>query len=123
MALLKRTKKTDTVVVPKTAKKKTDAGQKAALATGVLLRPLLTEKIARMGADRAVAFVIGETATKVQVAQAVQALYGVIPTRVNVIRLPGKVVRSGARFGMRSPRRKAVVFLKKGDHIDVHEGV
>ena len=123
MALLKRTKKAETAMMPKPAKKKVDAGQKAALATGVLLRPLLTEKIARMGADRAVAFVIGETATKVQVAQAVQALYGVIPARVNVIRLPGKVMRAGTRFGMRSPRRKAVVFLKKGDHIDVHEGV
>lgn len=140
MSILKRTKKATTteetpVVAPvaegtKAPKKR--AAKKAAVsqeqtaaivaAHRVILRPLSTEKLARMG-EGVYGFRVALTATKVSVAQALHALYGVRPARVNVVNGLGKTVRYGRTEGRHSDWKKAIVFLKKGVHIDVHAGV
>lgn len=131
MAILKRTKKEAPAVSEAATKKdaaKSKAKTKKAVAGSsrayrVLLRPCVTEKAARMATDGVYTFEVPTSVGKVEVRQAVQAVYGVVPRRVNVVKMPGKRVRFGRGLGQRQDRQKAYVFLKDGEHIDVYEGV
>lgn len=84
-----------------------------------LTAPWMSEK-ALIGTERGVyVFAIPADITKVQVAQAVERIYKVVPVKVNVVNLPGKrkALRTRRGYGTRARRHKAYVFLKKGDTI------
>jgi len=89
----------------------------------VLVRPLITEKAANFGVLNKYAFVVAGNSNKVEVAKAVQAVYGVKPVNVNIICVKGKAVARGRIKGRRSDLKKAIVTLKKGDTIQIYEGV
>lgn len=89
----------------------------------VLVRPLITEKAANFGVLNKYAFVVTENSTKVEVAKAVLAVYGVKPVNVNIVCVKGKAVTRGRIKGRRSDFKKAIVTLKKGDTIQIYEGV
>lgn len=86
---------------------------------GVLERPHVSEKAYRLVADRQYAFVIGQHATKRQVQEAVERRYGVRVIAVTTMR-----DRRKSRFwrGVRrvvTPRKKAIVTLRKGEKIEL----
>lgn len=114
-------------VAKATAKKKQATKKKVAKSTGdayrVLLRPMATEKSAGLATDGVYLFEVAKSADKVEVRNAVKSLYGVTPRRVNIMNRKGKAVRFGRTLGRRKDWRAAYVFLKKGEHIDLHEGV
>ncbi len=87
----------------------------------VLIRPRITEKAANMTAANVYAFDIAKAATKRDVIAAVKALYKVTPAKVNVVNVRGKRVAMRKRrgFGMSTASKKAYVFLKKGDTINL----
>jgi large subunit ribosomal protein L23 len=87
----------------------------------VLLRPRVTEKAANMTADNVYTFDIRQSATKKDVAEAVKKLYKVHPVKVTVVNTPAKRVRMRTRrgFGKTNAGRKAYVFLKKGEQINL----
>jgi len=89
----------------------------------VLVRPVVSEKSTHAVAQGKYTFVVTTDSTKVDIKQAVRALYGVEPTHVRVMNFEGKRVRFGRRLGRRSDWKKAVVTLPKGKTISVHEGV
>lgn len=89
----------------------------------VIIRPLVTEKAAVMESNNKYAFLVNPKANKIQIAQAVKALYGVKPVSVNVTHMPGKVVRFGRSMGRRSDYKKAIVTLEKGKTITLRENV
>ena len=108
--------------------KETATGKKAATskfngAHRVLVRPLITEKAANFGVLNKYAFVVTENSNKVEIAKAVYAVYGVKPVNVNVVCVKGKAVTRGRIKGRRSDLKKAIVTLKKGDTIQIYEGV
>jgi len=109
--------------------KKTSSKKKSAPSTRyegayrVLAKPLITEKATELGALNKYAFIITANANKIEVAKAVQAIYGVIPTSVNIIAMKGKAVTRGRIRGQRKDWKKAIVTLKKGDSIKIYEGV
>lgn len=109
------------------ATKETAANKKLASkfagAHRVLVRPLITEKAANFGVLNKYAFVVTENANKVEIAKAVLAVYGVKPVSVNIVCVKGKVVTRGRIKGRRSDLKKAIVTLKKGDTIQIYEGV
>ncbi len=83
--------------------------------------PWLSEK-ALIGTERGVyVFAIPEEATKAEVAGAIQAIYKVAPRKVRVARLPGKRKNLRARRGegQRAAQKKAYVYLKSGDTIEL----
>ncbi len=87
--------------------------------SGTLLAPWLSEK-ALIGTEKGVyAFHVPKEATKHDVALAIQKTYKVSPTKIRVVNLPARKVRMRTRrgYGMRPARRKAYVYLKKGDTI------
>lgn len=90
---------------------------------GVLRRPLLTEKGQDMRDDQGkYLFEVATTANKVQIADAVERLFGVRVAKVNTQWVRGKVKRVGRHVGKRPNWKKAVVTLRAGDYIDLFEG-
>jgi len=87
----------------------------------VLLRPRVTEKAANLGSDNVYTFDVHQSATKKEIIDAVKALYKVVPQKIRVVNTPAKRVSMRKRrgFGKTSRSRKAYVFLKKGEQINI----
>lgn len=112
------------------AKPRAKAGEKTAVASSkhqdayrILIKPLITEKATDLSAANKYVFMIAPHANKIEVAKAIKAVYGIKPTQVNLINIPGKRVSRGRISGRRSDRRKAIVTLPKGETIKIYEGV
>lgn len=89
----------------------------------VLLKPILSEKAALQESRRSYVFAVVPSATKTDIKKAVFQVYGVTPLRIRTLRFEGKTVRFGATMGRRSDWKKAIVTLKEGESIRIHEGV
>ncbi|WP_421792072.1 50S ribosomal protein L23 [Hyphobacterium sp.] len=88
-----------------------------------LLSPVITEKSTLLSEDGKVVFRVPLTATKTEIADAVETLFKVKVTAVNTLRLKGKTKRFRGRIGQRSDMKKAIVTLAEGDSIDVTTGL
>lgn len=89
----------------------------------ILIKPLVTEKASVLGTQNKYAFAVAIDANKIEIAKAVKEIYGIKPTAVNVIRLDGKLTRTGRTKGARKDWKKAIVTLPEGKAIQVYEGV
>lgn len=87
----------------------------------VLLKPHFTEKSVGMGEKNVYSFEVKRDATKFQVRDAVKALYNVTPVKVNIVnKLPAHRRKgSSGRMIKVSGMKKAYVYLKKGDTINL----
>lgn len=91
----------------------------AGRANQVISHPWFSEK-ALIATDKGVyTFAIPREATKPHVAAAIKELYKVTPKKIRIVNLPGARVSMRSRQGtaIRARRRKAYVYLKKGDTI------
>lgn len=89
----------------------------------LILKPHVSEKAAYL-ADRGIyVFDVPLAANKVEVRKAIEALYKVDVTKVRTERGPGKLVRRGRIQGRRKNWKKALVEVKKGQSINLVEGV
>ena len=89
----------------------------------VVLAPHITEKATLASEHNAVVFKVANTATKPQIKEAVEALFGVSVMGVNTINMKGKTKRWKGKAYKRVDQKKAVVTLKDGDSIDVTSGI
>ncbi len=89
----------------------------------VLLNPIVSEKASRGAEMKQYTFAISIDATRIGVARAISALYGVRPANVNIVRVKGKRVRFGRIAGKQKDWKKAVITLRAGDQLPVFEGV
>lgn len=89
----------------------------------VVLAPHITEKATLLSEHNAVVFKVASDATKPQIKDAVEALFGVKVTGVNTIVQKGKTKRWKGRPYKRTDAKKAIVTLADGDSIDVTSGV
>lgn len=103
--------------------KKKDAKKVSGQAYRVLVKPMVTEKATNLGSSNQYVFMVGIDTNKIEVAKAIQEVYGVKPISVNIIKVKGKKVNRGRITGKRKDFKKAIVTLKKGDTISVYEGV
>jgi large subunit ribosomal protein L23 len=88
-----------------------------------VVRPLITEKSSAAYQDRGeYAFEVHPDATKPQIRQAIEELFGVKVTDVWTSNQRGKVKRMGRTAGRRPNWKKAIVKLKEGDTIEIFEG-
>ena len=78
----------------------------------IILRPVITEQSMENVADKKYVFQVAINATKTEIKAAVEEIFGVKVSKVNTIRMQGKVKRTGAYpAGRRSEYKKAVVTL------------
>ena len=86
----------------------------------VLKRPRITEKAA-LGADKnnVYVFEVMERATKASISASIREAYKVTPEKVRVARIPAKKVFVRGKRGVKKGGKKAFVYLKKGDKIEV----
>ena len=89
----------------------------------VVLAPHITEKATLASEHNAVVFKVANTATKPQIKEAVEAIFGVSVMGVNTIIMKGKTKRWKGKAYKRVDQKKAVVTLKDGDSIDVTSGI
>ena len=79
----------------------------------------VTEKAGILSEHNAYAFEVAKTATKNQISKEIVKLYKVTPVKVNIVSVKAKKVTSRGKIGKTNSLKKAYVFLKKGDTIDI----
>ncbi|MBW0144481.1 50S ribosomal protein L23 [Sphingomicrobium clamense] len=89
----------------------------------VVLAPHITEKSTMASEHNAVVFKVAGDASKPEIKEAVEALFGVEVTKVNTIVTKGKTKRWKGQPYRRSDEKKAIVTLKEGQTIDITSGV
>ena len=89
----------------------------------VVLAPHITEKATLASEHNAVVFKVANTATKPQIKEAVEAIFGVSVMGVNTINMKGKTKRWKGKPYKRNDVKKAIVTLAEGSMIDITEGV
>jgi large subunit ribosomal protein L23 len=86
----------------------------------ILRRPLLTEKSTALQEIRnQYFFEVHPKANKSEVRKAVETLFDVKVSKVNVINMPSKLRRFLGRPGRSAPWKKAIVTLREGHGIDL----
>ncbi len=95
----------------------------AGRAYSTIIKPLVTEKGAVMQSGNKYSFIVATKATKAEIKAAVKKLYQVEAVAVNTINVSGHAVRYGRNNGRHSDFKKAIVTLKAGESIALHEGV
>jgi len=89
----------------------------------VLIHPILSEKSMELGELGQYYFRVRLDANKIEIRKAVEKRFGVTVDSVRTINVGGKVKRMGLHSGRRADWKKAVVTLKKGDKIELVEGL
>lgn len=89
--------------------------------SSVIIRPRITEKAAHIGERNVYTFEVRRDATKNDVRDAVKELFDVTPARINIVnRQPRRFFsRMRNRRGIHPGMKKAYVYLKKDDRIDL----
>ncbi len=109
----------------KTAAKKVKAAAPKSDATfnssAVLLSPRVTEKAMRQSEQNVYAFKVARSASKYDVRDAVKALYGVTPVKVNIVNKAPRQFKHANTRRVRTEHgiKKAYVYLKKGDTLSL----
>jgi len=95
---------------------------------GILKKPVVTEKMNQLSEKlNKYAFVVDKDANKVQIREAVEGMYDVTVSSVNVLnfgpKLKRKFTKSGVQDGKKSSYKKAIVTLVDGDTIDFYSNI
>ena len=81
------------------------------LAQDIILRPIITENSMDGIADRKYTFEVAKDANKIEIAKAVEELFGVKVAKVNTINVDVKLRRYGRFEGFTASKKKAIVTL------------
>ena len=99
------------------------AAQPTARHYDTILAPLITEKSTLLSEQNKVVFKVADTATKDEIAAAVESLFKVNVVKVNTLVQKGKTKRFRGIKGRRNDIKKAIVTLAEGQSIDVTTGL
>ena len=90
----------------------------------VIIAPVVSEKSYALIDRNAYTFKVHRDANKVQIRQAIEAIFNVRVDKVNTLNRQGKAKRNRRSWtvGHRPATKRAVVTLVEGDSIDLFEG-
>ncbi len=77
----------------------------------IIIKPIITEASMDAIADKKYTFKVAKNATKPEIANAVEVLFGVKVASVNTVSMKKKPKRLGVHFGYTSDWKKAIVTL------------
>ena len=80
-------------------------------AQDIILRPIITEESMLGTADKKYTFSVAKDANKIEIAAAVEELFGVKVAKVNTLNVRGRSKRMGLHSGYTASWKKAVVTL------------
>lgn len=86
--------------------------------SAIIFEPLFTEKISNLMPLNKYAFKVANGANKIEVKKAIEGLYEVNVTSVNMIKTSAKPKRVGRREMVKPGFKKAIVTLKAGESIE-----
>ena len=90
----------------------------------MLRRPIISEKAAKLSEKNGVVFEVAMSATKEDVAKAVEVLFNVKPTKINIVITKGKVKTfRGRSTGTQRSVKKAYVTLPADANLDLSAGI
>lgn len=94
------------------------------IAHDIIIRPIITEKSMMGIAEKKYTFEVAKTATKIDIANAVEEAFKVKVAKVNTVSVRGKLKRQGRTQGYTKSWKKAVVTLTEGSKsIEFFEGM
>ena len=85
----------------------------------IVTSPRITEKAANLSGGNVYTFNVATKATKPEIKKAIEDLYGVSPVKVTTSTIKYKPVRRQGILGKKGGGKKAMVFLKKGESIEI----
>jgi large subunit ribosomal protein L23 len=87
----------------------------------VIIRPVVSEKSYAAYDENVYTFVVAPDANKIEIRQAIEAIFGVRVVNVNTLNRQGKRKRNRrtGNWGQRAGQKRAVVSLALGDRIDI----
>ena len=80
-------------------------------AQDIIIRPIITEKTMEGNTAKKYTFEVSKAATKIDIARAVEELFGVKVSKVNTLHVRGQMRRQGRFEGYTRSWKKAVVTL------------
>lgn len=95
---------------------------------GIIIKPIVTEKMTVQGEKlNRYGFIVDPRANKLQIKNAVEAMYNVVVMDVNTLNYMGKLksryTKHGLLVGRSNHFKKAIVTLKDGDKIDFYSNI
>lgn len=95
---------------------------------GIIIKPIVTEKMTALTEKRnTYGFRVSPDANKIQIKQAVEALYNVTVVSVNTMNYSGKLksrnTKAGVIQGRTASFKKALITLKAGEVIDFYSNI
>lgn len=85
----------------------------------IIKKPRVTEKASVAFENDVYTFDVTASANKTEIKKAIFALYKVKPVKVNMISIHPKQIMSKGKAGVKKGGKKALVYLKKGDKIEL----
>ncbi|MBQ7957789.1 MAG: 50S ribosomal protein L23 [Clostridia bacterium] len=94
------------------------------LAQDIILRPIITEESMMGVSDKKYTFKVAKDANKIEIAKAVETLFGVKVSKVNTMNVRGHLRRQGMNQGYTASWKKAIVTLTEDSKtIDFFDGM
>lgn len=84
------------------------------IAQDIIIKPIITEKSMDALQQNKYTFKVAKDANKIQIAKAVEELFGVDVKSVNTMHVRGRQKRVGMSVGKTASWKKAIVTLKEG---------
>lgn len=95
------------------------APKKTGQAGKIIIKPHVAEKSTNLNEKGMYVFKVAEKANKIMIKRAVKETYGVVPQKINIVNIPPKKIFLRRREGVKPGFKKAVIFLKKGEKIEI----
>jgi large subunit ribosomal protein L23 len=95
---------------------------------GIIIKPIVTEKMTHLGDKlNRYGFRVQKDANKIQIKQAIEAMYDVTVNEVNTLivapKKKSRFTKGGVIKGSASAYKKAIVTVKDGEKIDFYSNI
>jgi large subunit ribosomal protein L23 len=87
--------------------------------SSILIRPRITEKATMASESSVYVFEVAPKANKDQIEKAFVEKYKVVPTKVTTVTVAAKNVIVRGKRGVKSGFKKAYIYLKKGEKVEI----
>lgn len=90
----------------------------------IIIRPIISERSMEGITQKRYTFQVANSANKIEIARAIEALFGVKVAKVNTMNVRGRAKRVGTHMGRKPDWKKAIVTLEeKSKNIEFFEGM